>query len=241
MQLFKTIFLFILTGMIVVVFLPFGIFAILFSFLGLKKAMSILTYKIAQGWAYLVIFISGCTITIKGKDNIPKQGGVCFMSNHASVFDILLLLAYIGRPFGFIAKKELGYIPLFNAWIYILGGLFINRNNPRKGLKTINKGVKRLQKGNCILVFPEGSRSRDQKLLPFKPGAFKLATQSGVPIVPIAISNSSEVYEKHRRLSAAPVRIVFCAPVNTEHLQQENRKQILADELHGIISAALAE
>ena len=241
MQLFKTIFLFILTGIIVIITLPFGILAIIFSFLGLKKPMSIFTYKIAQSWARLVFIVSGCTITIIGKDNIPKQGGVCFMSNHGSAFDIILMLAFIGRPFGFIAKKELGYIPLFNAWIYILGGLFINRNNPRKGLKTINKGVKRLQKGNCILVFPEGRRSRNQGLLPFKPGSFKLATQSGVPIVPIAISNSYEVYERNRRLTPAPVRIVFCAPVSTDHLQQENRKQILADQLHGIISAALAE
>ena len=241
MLLFKTIFLFTLTGIIVIVLMPFGILAILLSFVGLKKAMSIFTYKIAQVWALGIIYFSGCTVTLKGSENIPKEGGVCFMSNHGSVFDIILLLAYIGRPFGFIAKKELGYIPLFNAWIYILGGLFINRNNPRKGLKTINKGIGRLQSGNCILIFPEGSRSRDQGLLPFKPGAFKLATQSGVPIVPAAISNSYEVFERNYRLNPVPVRIVFCAPVITQGLPQENRKQLLADEVYKIISTALNE
>jgi 1-acyl-sn-glycerol-3-phosphate acyltransferase len=236
---FKTVLIFALLVLAVIVLLPFGLIGIVLSFLGLKRPMSVFTYKIAQGWALMILRLSGCKLTIIGKEKIPKKGGVCFVSNHGSIFDIIIALACIGRPFGFIAKKELIYIPGFNAWISILGGLFIDRKNPRKGLKTINRGIRRLQQGGGILIFPEGHRSRGQGLLPFKPGSFKLATQSGVPVVPVAIKDSYEVFERNYCLNSVPLRITFGVPIKTEELPPENRKQFLAEEVQRIVQAAL--
>ena len=235
----KTILIFVIFGFCAVFAMPIVLIAFILSFVGLKKPMSLLTYKIAQGWALLTLKISGCPLTLEGKENIPKKGGVCFVSNHGSVFDIILALACIGRPFGFIAKKDLLFIPFLNVWIYILGGLFIDRKNPRKALKTINKGIRRLKAGSAILVFPEGHRSKGQGILPFKPGSFKLATQSGVPIVPIALSGTYEVYEKNRCLNITPMRMVFSPPLATDNISSVNRKQSLAEEVQGIIEAAL--
>ena len=236
----KTFLIFFLVGVCVVFLLPVGLMAILFSFVGLKRPMSFLTYKIAQYWSLMLLKLSGCSLTIQGRENIPKRGGVCFVSNHGSIFDIILLLAIIGRPFGFIAKKDLLFIPFLNAWIAILGGLFIDRKNPRKGLKTINRGIRRLKAGSSILIFPEGHRSKGQGLLPFKPGSFKLATQSGVPIVPIALSGTYEVFEKNMCLCPVPLRLVIGTPMATENIPPENRKQFLAGEVHRIIGAALS-
>ena len=241
MQLLKTICLLTVVIFTVIILMPFGIIAFVLSFLGLKKLMSLVTYKIAQGWASMILVLSGCTLTVEGREKIPKQGGVCFVSNHGSIFDIILALACIGRPFGFVAKKELVFLPLLNAWISILGGLFIDRNHPRKALKTINKGVQRLRSGGGILIFPEGHRSRGQGLLPFKAGSFKLATQSGVPVVPIAISGSYEVFEKNYRLNSVPLRIVFGSPLAIDTIAPENRKQFLADEVRQIIEKALSK
>jgi 1-acyl-sn-glycerol-3-phosphate acyltransferase len=235
----KTILIFLLVGLYVLLFFPLGMIAIVLSFAGLKKSMSVLTYKLAQGWALATVMLSGCTLTVEGKENIPKEGGVCFVSNHGSIFDIVILLANIGRPFGFISKKELIFIPLLNVWIAILGGLFINRSNPRKALITINTGIHRLQAGSAILIFPEGHRSKGQGLLPFKPGSFKLATQSGVPIVPMAISGSYEVFEKNYCLNPGPVRLVFSTPLIMDDISAENRKQFLAQEVQKIIQTAL--
>jgi len=236
-----TILIFFLIGLSVVFLTPFGLTAFFLILIGFRKSMSFCTYKIAQGWAYYILGLSGCEVIVTGKENIPKKGGVCFVSNHGSIFDIVLALAYIGRPFGFIAKKELLYIPLINAWISILGGLFIDRKNLRKGLKVINKGIKRLKNGGSILIFPEGSRSRGQGLLPFRPGSFKLATQSGVPIIPVAISGSYDVFERNHRIKAVPVRITFGKLISLDELPLENRKIILADKVREIIDAALRE
>ena len=234
----KTILIFMILGFCAVLIMPIGIIAFVLSFVGLKGAMSVFTYKIAQGWALMTLKISGCPISIEGRENIPKKGGVCFVSNHEGIFDIILALASIGRPFGFIAKKDLLLLPFLNAWIYILGGLFIDRKNPRKALKTINKGIRRLKAGGAMLIFPEGHRSKGQGLLPFKSGSFKLATQSGVPIVPVSVSGSYEIFEKNKRLNPVIQRMVFSPPLATDGISLENRKS-LADEVKGIIEAAL--
>ena len=221
-------------------FIPFGLPAFILSLFGLKKPMSWVIYRLAWAWGKGVVFITGCKPEVIGRENIPKKGSVCFVSNHVGVFDIILALAYIGRPFGFIAKKELAYLPFFNMWIYILGGLFIDRKNIRKAIKTINAGIEKIQKGGNMLVFPEGTRSKGRGLLPFRSGAVKLATHSLAPVVPIAISGSYEVFEKDYRVHAVPVRVVFCPAIITSEMSADDRRHHLADQVRSVIENALA-
>jgi len=237
--LLRTVLAFAYTIFFLVAFFPFGLAALLISFLGLKKPMSWVSYRIAWAWAKGVIAATGCTIKVEGRENIPRRGSVCFVSNHGSIFDVILSLAYIGRPFGFIAKKELLLIPLLNAWISILGGFFIDRKNIRKALKTINLGIRKIEQGAGMLIFPEGHRSKGVGLLPFRSGAIKLATNSLAPIIPIAISGSYEVFEKDYRVHPAPVRVVFCPPIYTAEMDPQDRRHKLADQVRGIIQAAL--
>jgi 1-acyl-sn-glycerol-3-phosphate acyltransferase len=238
MAVVKTFFVFFVTVFILIVVTLPGCLAFGLSFFGLKKPMAFVVYKIAWVWARILIALSGCAITVEGRANIPRKGGVCFVANHGSIFDIILALAYIGRPFGFIAKKELLLVPFINMWIFVLGGLFIDRSHPRKALKTISKGAQRLKSGGGVLIFPEGHRSKGEGLLPFHPGSFKLATQAGVPIVPMAITGSYDVFEKYGRVNVCPVRLVFCKPVNTEEVPHEERK-LLAGRVREIIEQAL--
>jgi 1-acyl-sn-glycerol-3-phosphate acyltransferase len=196
-------------------------------------------HLIAVGWSRLLIKIIGCKVTVLGRENIPQNVGICFVSNHGSIFDIALLMAYAGRPLGFVAKKELIFIPFLNIWIYMLGGLFINRNNPRKALKTISAGIARIKKGGTMIIFPEGHRSHGQNLLPFHPGSFKLATQSGAVIVPVALKGTWEIFEKNYRVNPCPVGITFCKPVNTADIPAQDRKQALAEQVYNTIKDEL--
>jgi 1-acyl-sn-glycerol-3-phosphate acyltransferase len=218
---------------------PFGIIVGLLSLVGLRRPMMVILYRIAQGWGQLFLVIVGCKATVSGRENIPKKGGVCFVSNHGSIFDIVPLLAYGGRLLGFIAKKELLYIPFVDFWIAVLGGLFIDRKNPRKGLKTINKGIEKIRAGGAMMIFPEGRRSRGEGLLPFHPGSLKLATHSGAIIVPVAIAGTYDVFERNHRVKSVPIAITFCKPINTADIPAADRKQILTDQLYGIIKEAL--
>jgi 1-acyl-sn-glycerol-3-phosphate acyltransferase len=219
--------------------LPFVFLAFVLSFIGLKKPMTLFIYKLAQITARLMIFCTGCPLDIKGRENIPQDKGVCFVSNHVGIFDIVLAAAFIGRPFGFVAKKELLYVPFLNLWIWLLGGLFIDRKNLKKAHHTINEGVKRIKNGGGMIIFPEGTRSRGRGLQPFRSGAFKLATQADAVIVPMTISGTYDLFERTGLVQKALIDVVFGKAIPTADIPHEERKQVLSDNVHEIIRGAL--
>jgi 1-acyl-sn-glycerol-3-phosphate acyltransferase len=239
-ELLKTIITLIVVVIPMIVLAPIGLLFYLLGFLGLRKPMTYMIYKIAQGWSKAMVMSTGCKVTVRGQEHIPKEGGLCFVSNHASVFDILLIVSLAGRPVGFIAKQELAFVPFVNVWIFLIGGLFIDRKNIRKALKTIHGGIQRISAGSAIAIFPEGTRSRGQGLLAFRSGAMKLATQSGAPIVPIAITGSYDVFERTYRIRAAPVSVTFLPPIITAGLSPEERRKRLADQVHAAIAETIA-
>ena len=237
----KTILLFILLGLTLILLSPFGFICLIMRFLGLHSTAEFFVCKIAQAWSLLLMKSTGCPITVKGREHIPKKGGVCFVGNHASIFDILLVLGYAGRVVGFIAKKELSYIPFLNLWILLIGGLFIDRQSIRKAVKTIDKGAEKIKAGSSMLIFPEGHRSRGEGLLPFHAGSFKLASQSGAPIIPFAITGSYDVFERTYRVQTVPVSITFCAPINTAEMPAEVKRQQLSDMVYQVIKTELEQ
>jgi 1-acyl-sn-glycerol-3-phosphate acyltransferase len=241
MLLVKTFFVFLVVGASVLLATPLGLAAFVLRCLGLKKAMSRFTYRVAQAWAWIVIRAVNCDVTVRGRENIPKEGGVCYVSNHCGYFDILLILAVTGRQVGFIAKRELAFLPFINFWILLIGGFFIDRSSPRKSLLTIASGVKRIQGGDSVLIFPEGHRSKGRGLLPFHSGSFKLATDAGAPVIPVAISGSYEVFEETGRAKAAPVWITFGEPIATKDIPGGNKRQVLCGRVREVIAAALEE
>lgn len=218
---------------------PFGIVVLLLYMIGFRKSMTMAFYRLGQGWAWIIVKLSGSNVTVTGRENIPKEGGVCFVSNHCGYFDIVLLLTYCGRPFGFVAKKELGYIPFLNMWIYLLGGLFIDRVSVRKAMRTISKGIEKINKGGGMIIFPEGHRSKGKGLLPFKPGSLKLATSAKAPIVPIAIKGSYDVFEKNGRVTKTDVKVTFCEPIDTASLPAQDKKLVLSDKVYAVIKEKL--
>jgi 1-acyl-sn-glycerol-3-phosphate acyltransferase len=236
-----TILFFIYLAFTFIFLCPFGIIAFIFSLLGARKLMANIVYQIAHGWAWILLKFTGSTITITGKENIPKDGGVCFVSNHEGYFDIVLLFASCCRPIGFVAKKELMLIPFLNIWIYMIGGLSIDRSNVRKALRTINKGVEKIKAGGGIIIFPEGHRSKGRGLLPFHAGSLKLATMAEAPIVPVALEGSYSVFEKTRRVTGTALKVTFCEPIETKDLPQKDRKLVLSDRIYSVIKEKLEQ
>jgi len=214
---------------------PFGVLGALLHFTPLRRASDAFMYKLAQVWSRTIIFLTGTKLTVSGLENRLKTGPVCFMPNHSGLFDILLLLAFAGRPFGFIAKQELSFIPFLNAWILVLGGLFIDRKNPRKGIKTINEGVRRIKEGGAMLIFPEGTRSKGRGLLPFKSGSFKLPLESGAAIIPVAISGSYDLVEKNKKVIPCPTSIYFAQPLAAASSSKLELSKKVRESINGIL------
>jgi 1-acyl-sn-glycerol-3-phosphate acyltransferase len=190
-------------------------------------------------WGRIIMAIVGCPVEVKGVENIPKEGGLCFISNHGSFLDVPLVMAYAHRQIGFIAKKEFAFVPLLDLWILMIGGLFVDRKDVRKAIKTIEGGVKRIKSGASILIFPEGHRSRGLGLMDFHPGSFRLATHSLAPVVPVAITGSYDVYERNGWAEKAPVTLTFCPPIDTAAIPKEIRRQKLVEDTRAAIAAAM--
>jgi 1-acyl-sn-glycerol-3-phosphate acyltransferase len=181
---------------------------------------------VVQSWARHFLSIVGAKVQVEGVERIPPLGKICFIANHQSALDILCILGYSGRTPGFIAKRELAWAPILNLWMLVIHCVFIERKNPRKAIRAIEKGVEHLQKGHPMVIFPEGTRSRDGKVHEFKPGSLKLALRSGATIVPITIQGTWEVYEKTGRFRGGPVRIVFHSPIDPLPLSSEEKRKL---------------
>jgi len=239
MVLVKTVLAFILVGFSIIFLTPFGILIFILRLMGLRKIADIFLYKIGQGWAWMLIACTGCHLKITGRENVPLKGGFCLVSNHGSIFDIVLILATVRRPVGFIAKKELSYIPFLNLWIPFIGGSFIDRSNIRKAVKTINRGIEHIKNGGGMIIFPEGTRSKGQGLLPFHAGSLKLATKSGAPIVPMAITGSYDVFEKTGRVHPADVTVTIAPPIDIAGISTVDERNNLVNQVYGVIDGAI--
>ncbi len=145
------------------------------------------TQKAGQKWSTRLLVKSRSTVNVTGLDNVPANGPVLIVSNHQSYFDIPLLVSVIPLPMGFVAKKELGKIPVISRWMRLIECSFIDRKDLRQSLKAIQQAQKTLQSGQSMVIFPEGTRSKKKEMSAFKPGSLKLAQKAQVPILPVAI------------------------------------------------------
>lgn len=171
-------------------------------------------HEIARKWARNALQMNGSSIQVSGIENVPASGGVLFVSNHQSNFDIPIFIGHIPRDKGFIAKLELLKIPTFRRWMRYLGCIFINRKDPRQSLAAITNAAEQLKAGHSFVIFPEGTRSADGTVGQFKAGAFRLAVQATVPIVPVTIAGSKDIMQKGSSIiKSARVNVVIAPPL----------------------------
>ena len=163
-----------------------------------------------------------------GLENVPDEP-VLFIGNHRSYFDILLTYSRCKRLNGYVAKKEMEKIPLLSTWMKYLYCLFLDRHDPKQGMKTILTAIDYIKRGISICIFPEGTRNSGEELslLPFKEGSFKIAEKTGCAIVPISLNNTAEMFEAHfPKIKKTHVVIEYGAPVYPKDLDKETRKHL---------------
>ena len=222
---------FILTVILVVGFLILSIPVFFIEWLIGKwnpRLRDISSLRIVQTAFKGVALISGVKLTVIGEENVPKDQAVLFVGNHRSAFDIVLNYARCPGLTGFVAKKELEKFPLLSNWMKRLYCLFLDRDNIKEGLKTILTAIEYVKNGISICVFPEGTRNKngtELEMLPFHEGTFKIATRSGCPIIPIAITNSSAIFEdQFPRIKPVKVIVEYGKPIYPKGLEREEQK-----------------
>lgn len=167
------------------------------TFLALiRRPGSVAFRRSAQLWAKFLLFVSGTRVKAEGKENIPENEPLIFVSNHQSAADILILLATIPRLFRFVIKKELFKVPVFGAYLRWSGYMPLDRGAGATAVKSLSKAEDYLKDNGSILIFPEGTRSESDEMKPFKRGSLFLIFNSKTRVVPIAIKGSHELISK---------------------------------------------
>lgn len=196
-------------------------------------------FGFAKDWCKKRLKIAGADVNLYGIENIPEDETVLFISNHQSNFDIALFLGCIDKKKGFVAKSEMGKIPILNTWMKKIDCVFMDRSSIRKSAQSIAEATKLLKSGRSMVIFPEGTRSKTGYLNEFKSGSFKLATKSKVKIIPVTINNSSSLMEKNNnKIKPGKVEMYIHTPVETINLTKEEEEH-LPSNIKSIIETKL--
>lgn len=185
-------------------------------------------HRIANLWARMLLRLASTRVEVIGRENVRTDRPHIFMANHQSDFDILIVLAHIPGQFRWIAKKELFKIPIFGKAMRNAGYIEIDRQNHEKALQSLQEAALKIREGKSVVTFPEGTRSKDGTVRPFKQGMFHLAIEAGVPIIPISIIGASAIMPK-RSLNVRPGRItmVIDRPVEVSGYTKETRGELI--------------
>jgi len=182
--------------------------------------------------------LSGIRVRSVGHESLGDEAYL-FMSNHVSNLDPPAVTRMIDRRISIMTKQELFKIPLFGRAMYAARFVAVNRTNKRAAIESVREAARVLQSGLGMLVFPEGTRSPDGKLLPFKKGPFHLAMEAGVPVVPITVTGSYEAWPKGRMsLHSGEIVVHFHAPIDPHQFAQ---KEELLAAVRSAINSALPE
>ena len=187
-----------------------------------------LPHKIARIWAKSFLMVSRIRVNIQGLARITPGKPYIFMCNHQSNFDIPVLLAYLPVQFRWLAKAELFKIPIFGYAMQRAGYISIDRSNRRTAIKSLKQAAEIIRSGVSVMIFPEGTRSQDGTIRPFKKGGFVLAIDSGVPIVPVVIKGTYEIMTKGKfRVNPGHVRMVIHKPIDTSAYTRETKEALM--------------
>lgn len=206
-----------------------------FSMLGsrsLKKKVDRDTYygevfKRAQRHTKDLLRISKMNLVVEGLENIPNEP-VVFMGNHQSYIDIYVAFSSLSRRLILIGKKEILKIPIIGNLGREMNVLFLDRDNPREGLKTILEAIRLIKEERFdVLIYPEGTRSKTREMGEFHKGSFKIAQKAKAPIVPMVVSDAYKVFEDTYRVTPdVDVHLKFLPPIYLDDLSPEDAKNI---------------
>lgn len=189
-------------------------------------------------WAKYCVDATGAQVEVTGIENVPTDRSVVYIGNHQGIFDIPLLLGYIPYQKAFIAKIEILKIPMISDWMKLMKCVFLDRKNPRQSVEAMHQGMENVKNGYSMVIFPEGTRNKGGPVKEFKPGSFKLAFQSEADIVPVTIDGTWKIYEEHKKINPAKIKLTIHPAVKTEGLNKDELREIPV-QVQKIVESAL--
>lgn len=227
-------------GAALIVLIPLQLWTTILKKTGRAEICYRITDRWVPRWMGTILKIGGIRVEVEGLENLPDSPAV-FVCNHQSMIDIPVLLTALGRPRALMAKAVLSKIPLLRGWMRLFDCIFVHRSDPKAARRSYEDGVRLVKSGRDLIVFPEGTRSRDGELLEFKAGSFRIASTNGVPLVPLLIDGSRYTLEENGGwICPGQVTVRVFEPIATAEMGREELKA-LPQQLHDRLAEALAE
>lgn len=196
----------------------------------------------ARVWSQFILWLFNIRVVSKRTDVIDAAQHYVYISNHASAFDIPALIVGIPDDIRFVLKKELTRIPIW-GWALKYGHyISIDRRKARDAMKSLDEAARRMRNGASVILFAEGTRTRDGKLQPFKRGAFTLAAKAGIPIIPVTINHTFGILPKGSlRVHPADIELVFDEPILVDDCQGREGEQRLMERVRDAVARNYTE
>jgi 1-acyl-sn-glycerol-3-phosphate acyltransferase len=185
-------------------------------------------FRMGQLWNWVVAKCMGVTFAIKGAEKLVPGTSYIITPNHQSFADIMALFVSVPVPFRWVMKREILKIPIFGRAMAATGAICLDRSNRESAVQSLREGVKKLAGGWSVLIYPEGTRTPDGLLHSFKKGAFMMAVQSGISILPITCNGAFKIMPK-KKLMFRPghVTLTIGDPIPTEGLTENDVPQLM--------------
>jgi len=185
-------------------------------------------YSPVRLFVRLGLRLVGVRVEVTGLERLDPAQAYIFTPNHQSMIEVPLFVTYLGRNPAYLAKKEVFKYPIFGYGIGLMGVVPVDRSNSPAAVESAKLATENLRRGKSYVVYPEGTRSPDGRMLPFKKGAFMMAIDAGVPIVPVTISGGTEIMPKAQiKVYPSTVRITVHAPLSTEGYSKQNISELI--------------
>ncbi|HEX5749076.1 MAG TPA: lysophospholipid acyltransferase family protein [Archangium sp.] len=176
-------------------------------------------------WSPILIAAGGAKVVVTGQENVDPKRPTIYVSNHQSTLDIPIHFVTVPVNFRYVAKHQLKYVPLIGWYLWFAGHIFVNRSRRDKAIASLDAAAAKIRAGTSVFLYPEGTRSDDGSVLPFKKGPFALALKSRVPVVPITIEGSGSVMPKNSwNIKPGPVYVKIGKPIDTTGFDEDDRE-----------------
>ncbi len=183
---------------------------------------------VARLWSWLILKTFRVRSRAVRHPEFSHSRPCVYVANHQSQFDIPALVLAMPTDFRIVAKRELLFIPIFGWALWLAGFIFIDRSDRDRAIRRLDRVVRVIRRGTSVVVFAEGTRSPDGRLLPFKKGGFILAIKSGVPIVPVSIRGGRDILPKGSlHVRRGTIDVVFGAPIPTSPYTLETKEALI--------------
>lgn len=186
----------------------------------------------------LGLALVGVKVEVTGREKLDPSQAYIFTPNHQSLIEVPLFVTYLGQNPAYLAKKEVFKYPIFGYGIGLIGVVPVDRRNSASAVESAKAATALLRKGKSYVVYPEGTRSPDGRMLPFKKGAFMMAIEAGVPVVPVTVSGATAIMPKARiKVWPSTVRLTIHDPIPTTGYSRENVAELVERTRKQILSA----